>query len=102
MVDCPHLVRALLIGACPVLAGVQELNAQLQQWPLPAGHFGEWRTELEGVNAEFPLSYPARNDVIMPQWAIEVGTGAVLPEEGFLLRLRLVALGFGHRERGHK
>lgn len=55
------------------MAGAQELNAQLGQRPLPEGHFGEWRAELEGVNAEFPLSYPQRDDVIMPQWAIEVG-----------------------------
>ena len=50
----------------------QELNAQLAQRPLPEGHYAEWRAELEGVNAEFPLSYPHRDDVIMPQHAIEV------------------------------
>ena len=49
---------------------------QLAQRPLPEGHFGEWRAELEGVNAEFPLSYPHRDDVIMPQHAIEVRAAA--------------------------
>jgi hypothetical protein len=50
---------------------VQELNAQLEQRPLPAGRFGAWVDELAGVNKQFPLSYPAREDVIMPQWAIQ-------------------------------
>lgn len=34
--------------------------------------FAPWVEEVNAMNREFPLTYPRRDDVIMPQWAIEV------------------------------
>lgn len=53
-------------------AVMQELNVQLEARPLPEAKFGAWVAEVNGVNEQFPLSYPQRDDVIMPQWAIQV------------------------------
>jgi hypothetical protein len=51
---------------------LQELNSQLQQRPVDKERFAPWVKELSSINLEFPLTYPKRDDVIMPQWAIEV------------------------------
>lgn len=51
---------------------VQELNSQLKARPVAEDKFAKWRQELQETNAAFPLAYPKRTDVIMPQWAIEV------------------------------
>lgn len=58
--------------------GVQELNAQLAARPVAKQQFAEWVQELNSVNAEFPLTYPKRDDVIMPQWAIEVRVKSIV------------------------
>ncbi|KAG2486261.1 hypothetical protein HYH03_015085 [Edaphochlamys debaryana] len=48
------------------------LNALLEAEPIPADKFGPWRSELFAKRAEFPMRYPARDDAIVPQHAIEV------------------------------
>jgi len=53
----------------PALAG---LNAILSEKPLEADAYAPWVSEVAAVRDEHPQSYPTRDDVIMPQWAIEV------------------------------
>ena len=43
---------------------------------LPALQYSEWVAEVLAHKAEHPLGYPDRDDVIMPQHAIEVGVCA--------------------------
>ena len=60
----------------PVFADVRQalplLNKALTARPLPEGKYSAWVDKVYEVRKEFPLSYPHRDDVIMPQWAIEV------------------------------
>lgn len=51
---------------------LKALNTLLAAEPLPSGTFQPWVTEVDAVRAEHPQGYPARDDVILPQWAIEV------------------------------
>ena len=48
------------------------LNAMLDADPVDPQQFEEWRAELERKREQFPMSYPQREDVIVPQWAIKV------------------------------
>ena len=41
--------------------------------PLPPPQYSDWVAEVMAHKAEHPLGYPDRDDVIMPQHAIEVG-----------------------------
>ena len=50
----------------------QELNRLLEEKPVPEGQYGAWRAELKEQEAKFPLAFPQRDDVIVPQWAIKV------------------------------
>jgi len=50
----------------------QELNRLLDERPLPEGQYAAWRNELKEQEAQFPLAFPLRDDVIVPQWAIKV------------------------------
>ena len=50
----------------------QELNKLLEEKPVPEGQYAAWRSELKEQEAKFPLAYPQRDDVIVPQWAIKV------------------------------
>ena len=38
-----------------------------------AAQYAEWVAEVLAMKEEHPLAYPHHEDVIMPQWAIEVG-----------------------------
>ena len=53
----------------PVLSG---LNRMLAENPIPEGTYTPWISDINAVRKEHPQSYPVREDVIMPQWAIEV------------------------------
>jgi acetolactate synthase-1/2/3 large subunit len=60
--------------ALPALRG---LNALLSAEPLPQGEGGgslyaEWVAELDAQKAAFPMAFPARGDVIAPQYAVQV------------------------------
>jgi acetolactate synthase-1/2/3 large subunit len=60
---------AVCSDARPALAG---LNRLLAAHPLAPAAFAPWVAEVDAVRAEHPGGYPLRDDVIMPQWAIEV------------------------------
>lgn len=53
----------------PALKGLNEIL--LRDKPA-LNSFNSWISEIESVRSEFPQGYPERDDVIMPQWAIEV------------------------------
>ena len=40
----------------------------------PPPQYAEWVAEVLAMKEEHPLAYPHHEDVIMPQWAIEVGS----------------------------
>ena len=65
---CPH--------SCPVCRppspSAAGINSLLAQQPLPAGHFDTWLSSIMEIKERFPMWYPKREDVIVPQWAIEV------------------------------
>jgi acetolactate synthase-1/2/3 large subunit len=48
------------------------LNAMLADAPVPKGQFDKWVADVMAKKEEFPMNYPTRPDVIMPQQAIEV------------------------------
>ena len=48
------------------------MNTLLDASPLEANAFADWFAEVDGVRKERPDAYPTREDVIMPQQAIEV------------------------------
>lgn len=58
---------------------MQELNRQLEERPIVAGQFDEWVEEVHDMGKEFPLIFPDRDNVIMPQWAIKVRPVAKRP-----------------------
>eukprot|EP00891_Asterochloris_glomerata_P005096 jgi/Astpho2/5096/fgenesh1_pm.00073_%23_2_t len=51
---------------------IKGINSLLAQQPLPAGHFDTWLSSIMEIKERFPMWYPKRDDVIVPQWAIEV------------------------------
>lgn len=55
----------------PALAA---LNKGLEAAPLQDGHFAPWQADLKQQAAEHPMVFPERDDVIIPQRAIQVQT----------------------------
>ena len=53
-------------------AALKLLNERLREEQEPAARYEEWRAVVAAKEAEFPMWYPKRDDVIIPQWAIEV------------------------------
>eukprot|EP00192_Tetraselmis_astigmatica_P009042 CAMPEP_0117661384 /NCGR_PEP_ID=MMETSP0804-20121206/7508_1 /TAXON_ID=1074897 /ORGANISM="Tetraselmis astigmatica, Strain CCMP880" /LENGTH=677 /DNA_ID=CAMNT_0005468247 /DNA_START=151 /DNA_END=2185 /DNA_ORIENTATION=+ len=51
---------------------IQMLNSIATDNPLPGTKFGGWVAEMDAKREEFPMAYPDRGDVIVPQWAIKV------------------------------
>lgn len=47
------------------------LNKELQKEDDPASRYNEWRQTVAEKRAEFPMWYPKRDDVIIPQWAVK-------------------------------
>ena len=47
------------------------LNEELQKEEDPAARYQEWRQTVADKRKEFPMWYPKRDDVIVPQWAIK-------------------------------
>jgi acetolactate synthase-1/2/3 large subunit len=47
------------------------LNAALDERPLVDGLYSAWVATLATKRQEFPMTYPARDDVIIPQRAIQ-------------------------------
>ena len=50
------------------------INTMLEDEPIDPSQFAEWRANLEDRRSGFPMRYPKRDDVIIPQWAIEVSS----------------------------
>ena len=48
------------------------LNTILRENKVPADTYAPWRKEIQEKTQEFPMWYPEREDVIIPQWAIKV------------------------------
>lgn len=55
-----------------VALAVRALNRLLAEQPVPLETHREWREAVMAKKAEFPMAYPGRPDVIMPQQAVEV------------------------------
>lgn len=55
-----------------VKPALQQLCQALDATPLPATLYDDWRNDVNAKRQEFPLSYPDRDDVIVPQRAIEM------------------------------
>eukprot|EP00193_Tetraselmis_chui_P010560 CAMPEP_0177775284 /NCGR_PEP_ID=MMETSP0491_2-20121128/14006_1 /TAXON_ID=63592 /ORGANISM="Tetraselmis chuii, Strain PLY429" /LENGTH=672 /DNA_ID=CAMNT_0019293815 /DNA_START=130 /DNA_END=2148 /DNA_ORIENTATION=+ len=53
----------------PVL---QILNSLAGDSPLPDAHFSAWVAEMNAKREEFPMKYPQKDNVIVPQYAIQV------------------------------
>jgi hypothetical protein len=49
------------------------LNKLLEQEPINPTQYEAWRQELDSKKQEFPMRYPERDDVIIPQHAVKVG-----------------------------
>jgi len=52
-------------------AALAALNAALDARPLVDGQYGAWVATLAAQREEFPMVFPARDDVIIPQRAIQ-------------------------------
>lgn len=48
------------------------LNTELSKEDDPAARYTEWRQTVENKMEEFPMWFPKRDDVIVPQWAVKV------------------------------
>lgn len=53
----------------PVL---QILNSLSADAPLPENHFAGWVAEMDAKRKEFPMKFPQKDNVIVPQYAIKV------------------------------
>ena len=51
-----------------MLAGINKL---LEQHPVPQGQFSKWIDSIDEVRKKFPMWYPEKDDVIIPQWAVK-------------------------------
>lgn len=60
----------------PICADVKPalhmLNKMLEQDPIPAEQYAQWRADLDEQRTKFPMRYPDRQDVIAPQHAVQV------------------------------
>eukprot|EP01025_Chloroclados_australasicus_P045571 TRINITY_DN4992_c0_g1_i2.p2 TRINITY_DN4992_c0_g1~~TRINITY_DN4992_c0_g1_i2.p2 ORF type:complete len:351 (+),score=46.88 TRINITY_DN4992_c0_g1_i2:123-1175(+) len=59
----------------PVCGDVREvvpmLNTMLDDDPVDPARFADWRAAIEEQRTSFPMRYPERDDVIIPQWAVQ-------------------------------
>lgn len=73
---CPHTYTAtmLQLSACPKLVSLTcaGINKLLEQHPVPEGQYTTWIDSVNEVRQKFPMWYPEKDDVIIPQWAIQV------------------------------
>jgi acetolactate synthase I/II/III large subunit len=54
-----------------VRTALRAVNAALEAQPMDMSAIAPWVKEVDAIRTEYPLSYPHRDDVILPQWAIE-------------------------------
>lgn len=48
------------------------LNSVLAEEAIPPEQYAEWRHSVREKMGHFPMWYPERQDVIIPQWAVQV------------------------------
>jgi acetolactate synthase-1/2/3 large subunit len=53
-------------------AALRILNRMLAETPLAPEQYAAWRSEVQSKQEEFPMWFPERSDVIIPQWAVKV------------------------------
>ena len=53
-------------------SALKGMNTLLDASPLEPNTFADWFAEVDGVRKEHPDAYPTRDDVIMPQQAIQI------------------------------
>ncbi len=53
-------------------AAIKGINKLLEQNPVPEGQYSTWVESIHEVREKFPMWYPEKDDVIIPQWAIQV------------------------------
>lgn len=64
--------RSALSIAGDVKPALRLLNEELQKEEEPAARYKDWRQTVVNKMEEFPMWFPKRDDVIVPQWAIKV------------------------------
>ena len=77
----PHASETLRTGNDRLLAAgdvgdtkpaLRTLNRMLAEDAVPAEQYADWRQAVTDKAAEFPMWFPQRSDVIIPQWAVKV------------------------------
>eukprot|EP01024_Parvocaulis_polyphysoides_P008018 TRINITY_DN12359_c0_g3_i1.p1 TRINITY_DN12359_c0_g3~~TRINITY_DN12359_c0_g3_i1.p1 ORF type:complete len:700 (+),score=117.34 TRINITY_DN12359_c0_g3_i1:135-2102(+) len=48
------------------------INTLLEDDPVDKSQYADWVADINAKRTEFPMGYPDRDDVIIPQWAIHV------------------------------
>ena len=64
--ECSPQAVSVKLSRC---AGINKL---LEQHPIPEGQYSTWVDSVNEVREKFPMWYPEKDDVIIPQWAIQV------------------------------
>ena len=59
-------------GVGDVKPALRTLNRMLAEDALPAEQYADWRQAVTDKATEFPMWFPQRSDVIIPQWAVKV------------------------------
>lgn len=72
VMSCLCGMRTPCIAVNPRLLLLPALTSQLLLQPVSPTQYAEWVAEVMAMKEEHPLAYPHHEDVIMPQWAIEV------------------------------
>lgn len=60
------------IAAATSVVDCAGINKLLEQHPVPEGQYTTWIDSINEVREKFPMWYPEKDDVIIPQWAIQV------------------------------
>lgn len=60
-----------------VKASLRIINKALTENPVGQARFVDWQEELQRQKDAFPLDVQQRDDVIMPQWAIQASASSV-------------------------
>ena len=59
-------------GVGDVKPALRTLNRMLAEDAVPAEQYADWRQAVTDKATEFPMWFPQRTDVIIPQWAVKV------------------------------
>ena len=70
-IECRIHHRKYIDCVGDVKPALSMLNEELQKEDDPASWYDEWRETVAKKREEFPMWFPKRDDVIVPQWAIK-------------------------------